>query len=55
MTVTPRPPKQIEKKIKDEVDRGVQPLIAADIARFERLQAEVDLARLAGRLPAQEN
>ena len=47
--------KQIEKKIKDEVERGVQPVIATDIARFERLQAEVDLARLAGRLPAQEN
>ena len=46
--------KQIEKKIKDEVERGVLPVIAADIARFERLQAEVDLARIAGRLPAQE-
>src|SRR5688572_28250218 len=41
--------KQIEKKIKDEVDRGVRPLLATDIARFERLQAEVDLARIAGR------
>jgi len=47
--------KQIEKKIKDEVDRGVRPLLATDIARFERLQAEVDLARIAGRLPAQKD
>ena len=47
--------KQIEKRIKDEIDRGLQPLLVADIARFERLQAEVDLARIDGRLPAQEN
>jgi hypothetical protein len=46
--------KEIEKKIRDEVYRGVQPLLSEDIARFERLQAEVDLARLMGRLPAQE-
>jgi hypothetical protein len=46
--------KQIEKKIQDEIDRGVRPPLAADIARFERLQAEVDLARHTGRLPAKE-
>ena len=46
--------KEMETQIKRQVDLGQQPLIAADIARFERLQAEVDLARLMGRLPAQE-
>jgi len=46
--------KQLEKKIRDEVERGVRPVICQDIARFERLQAEVDLARVAGRLPAKE-
>lgn len=47
--------KKIERRIKEAVERGEQPVFATDIARFERLQAEVDLARLAGRLPAQEN
>lgn len=46
--------KELEKKIRNEVTRGVQPVISQDIARFERLQAEVDLARIAGRLPARE-
>jgi len=46
--------KRIEKKIQDEVYRGVQPPLAGDIAHFERLQAEVDLARYSGRLPAKE-
>jgi hypothetical protein len=46
--------KEMETQIKRQVEVGQQPLIAADIARFERLQAEVDLARLMGRLPAQE-
>jgi hypothetical protein len=45
--------RQIEKRIRDEVERGVLPPLAADIGRFERLQAEVDLARIAGRLPAE--
>lgn len=49
-----RTAKQIEKRIQDEVYRGLQPPLAADIARFERLQAEVDLARIAGLLPAEE-
>jgi hypothetical protein len=46
--------KQIEKRIQEEISRGERHAAAADIARFERLQAEVDLARIAGRLPAQE-
>jgi hypothetical protein len=46
--------RQIEERIKDEIDRGLQPPIVADISRFERLQAEVDLARIEGRLPAKE-
>ena len=46
--------KQMEKKIQDEVYRGVKPPLAEDIAHFERLQAEVDLARYSGRLPAKE-
>ena len=46
--------KRIEKKIQDEVYRDVQPPLAGDIAHFERLQAEVDLARYSGRLPAKE-
>jgi len=46
--------KQLEKKIKDEVERGVKAVVCLDIARFECLQAEVDLARIAGRLPAAE-
>lgn len=45
---------ELEKKIQDEVQRGVRPVICQDIARFERLQAKVDLARISGRLPAQE-
>ena len=46
--------KEMETQIKRQVEVGLEPVIAADIARFERLQAEVDLARLMGRLPAQE-
>ena len=46
--------KRLEKKIQDEVERGVRPIVCLDIARYERLQAEVDLARIAGRLPARE-
>jgi hypothetical protein len=46
--------REMEKKIQDEVSRGVQPLLCEDIARFERLQGEVELARLLGRLPAEE-
>jgi hypothetical protein len=46
--------KEMETQIKRQVEVGLEPIIAADIARFERLQAEVDLARLMGRLPAQE-
>jgi len=49
-----RTAKEMETQIKRQVDVGQQPFIAADIARFERLQAEVDLARIMGRLPAQE-
>jgi len=46
--------KQLEKKIQDEVYRGVRGVGCEDIARFERLQAEIDLARITGRLPAAE-
>jgi hypothetical protein len=46
--------KEMEARIKRQVVLGQQPIIAEDIARFERLQAEVELARLLGRLPAQE-
>lgn len=46
--------KEMETQIKRQVEVGLEPIIAADIARFERLQAEVDLARVLGRLPAQE-
>jgi hypothetical protein len=49
-----RTTKEMEKRIKDEVYRGVRGVSCQDIARFERLQAEVDLARVAGRLPAEE-
>jgi len=49
-----RTAKEMETQIKRQVEVGQEPVIAADIARFERLQAEVDLARLMGRLPAQE-
>ncbi len=46
--------KQIEQKIQVDVQLGAQSQSAADIARFERLQAEVDLARITGQLPAEE-
>ena len=49
-----RTTKEMETQTKSQVEVGQQPVIASDIARFERLQAEVDLARLMGRLPAQE-
>ena len=41
----------MEEKIQKQVDIGARPPLDADIARFERLQAEVDLARVEGRLP----
>ena len=40
----------MEKKIREEVDQGLRAVDCRDIAHYERLQAEVDLARL----PAQE-
>ncbi len=46
--------KQLEKKTQKEVMVGTKPVLMNDIARFERLQAEVDLARITGRLPAVE-
>jgi uncharacterized lipoprotein NlpE involved in copper resistance len=46
--------RDLEKKIKTEVMPGKLGVGAADIAVYERLQAEVDLARLQGRLPAPE-
>ena len=46
--------KEMETLIKSQVVDGKQPPMAADIARFERLQAEVDLARIQGWLPAEE-
>jgi hypothetical protein len=49
-----RTTKEMEKRIKDEVFRGTRGVSCQDIARFESLQAEVDLARVAGRLPAEE-
>jgi hypothetical protein len=46
--------RKLEEEIKDDVERGVKPALSLDIARFERLLAEVDLARMEGRLPARE-
>lgn len=46
--------KEVETFINRQIGVGQQPPIMADIARFERLQAEVDLARIKGWLPAQE-
>jgi len=46
--------KKLEKSIRDEVFRGVKAEPCQDIARFECLQAEVDLARVEGRLPEAE-
>jgi hypothetical protein len=46
--------KRIEKKIQEDVYHGDKSSIATNIARFEHLQAEVDLARVAGRLPAKQ-
>jgi len=44
--------KRMERKIRDEVERGVRPVGVEEIARFERLQAEFELAEVRGRLPA---
>lgn len=49
-----RTAREMETQIRHQVEVGQQPVLAGDIARFERLQAEVELARLIGRLPAQE-
>jgi hypothetical protein len=49
-----RTAQEMETQINQQVAVGRQPVLAGDIARFERLQAEVELARLLGRLPAQE-
>jgi hypothetical protein len=46
--------REMEIQIKEQAQAGRQPFAAKDIARFERLQAEVDLARIQGWLPAQE-
>jgi hypothetical protein len=46
--------KKLEKSIREEVYIGTKAVLCQDIARFERLQAEVDLARIEGRLPAAE-
>ena len=46
--------REIEEKIQKEVEVGARSPSEADIAHFERLQAEVDLARITGRLPAEE-
>ena len=46
--------REIEEKTQKEVEVGARSPLEADIAHFERLQAEVDLARITGRLPAQE-
>ena len=45
---------KLERKIRDEVGRGVRGVGCDDIARFERLQAEIDLTRIRGLLPADE-
>ena len=43
--------KRLERKIQTEIEAGIRPIEAGDIARFERLQAEVELAQAEGRLP----
>ena len=42
--------KRLERTLEDEVVRGVRPVDVREIARFERLQAEVELAQAQGRL-----
>jgi beta-lactamase regulating signal transducer with metallopeptidase domain/HEAT repeat protein len=42
--------KRLERSIEDEVLRGVRPVDVREIARFERLQAEVEMALAQGRL-----
>jgi hypothetical protein len=46
--------KQIEHEIQEEVKQGRRAVVFKDIALYERLQAEVDLARVAGKLPDEE-
>ena len=43
--------KELEKKVQGEVQQGKRAAGFNDIARYERLQAEVDLAEVDGRLP----
>jgi hypothetical protein len=43
--------KRLERQIHDEVTGGLHPVEFSVIARFERLQAEVELAQAEGRLP----
>lgn len=43
--------RRLERKIQTEIEAGVRPIDVGDIARFERLQAEVELAQAEGRLP----
>jgi hypothetical protein len=44
--------KRLEKHVEEEVNRGAEPIDFLPVARFERLQAEVDLAQVEGRLPS---
>jgi hypothetical protein len=43
--------RRLERQIQDEVSQGLHPIDFSVIARFERLQAEVELAQAEGRLP----
>jgi len=43
--------KRLERKVQTEVEVGKRQVRFSDIARFERLQAEVELAQVEGRLP----
>ena len=43
--------KRLERKAQTEVEQGKRAMAFSEIARFERLQAEVELAQVEGRLP----
>jgi hypothetical protein len=43
--------RELERKVELEVTAGARPIDFREMARFERLQAEVELAQAAGRLP----